>query len=1206
MLCSTATMPVSCIRLLDDLNPMAVSILGTFQRSINLVRDFYGAQDLDGYILTAKARELLDRMSDALAAPVAGRAWSITGPYGGGKSAFALFAAHLMRGNEAAYAKLQEADVTLAEKLRNAHAGAFCPVLVIGSRESLGAALLQGLTHGVSAFVATFARRRGRPSEEVKACRTALQKIAREAEATALQNVGDNVVVDLYQRAAAAVHGATGGGLFLIVDELGKLLEYAALYPERSDLYVLQRLAERASRTGDTTEMAAPLMVFTILHQAFERYAGRLGTAQRDEWRKVQGRFEDFAFVEPVGETLRLLAHAVQVENPAMLPGDGPAVIDRLLGVATLQPSLDREQIRQHLAEALPLHPAVSLTVGPLFRRLAQNERSLFAFLASGEPGSFLDVLSCSMPDSGDKVQPGDAQYQLPLYRLDHLYDYLMGSVGATLFNNRVGKLWAETEAALCRLKDPQEFAVRLLKQIALLSFAGPLAGLPPTTEILHATADAPTEEVDRTLEKLKAERLVTYRSFKDEYHIWQGSDFELAAALRKARELVPARTPLAKLLADVLPPTPLIARRHSYRTGTTRVFEVLYASDEAWPSLLQQRHKQADGRIIYVLPEHDGNSERLLASLQEADDDPLTLVAVPDGVAALREVVRELACLEWVREHDDALDGDDVARREVDQQLADLSGLVEQRLATLLVADAEGRNPCTWIYQGELFRLQNERALQDKLSHICDEVFSHAPEIWNELLNRHQPSSSAVKGLKLLLEAMIERGEVYRLGIEKYPAEYGMYASILQATGMHRPADDNPERWHFARPDPAERPGCAAVWEAITDALRAARGQCVSVQELYNTLRQPPYGVREGLIPVFLFAVYKSAEDEIAVYENGTFVSNVDFQTIERLLKNPNKFELQWVAIKGAREEVLRTLAPLVGLPTSVQKPLPFVLRLLSRVHGLPPYVRKTATLSQIALNVREALHHALEPTTLLFEDLPIACGVRSFLADAEATPADVQTFAEHLQEALRELGGAYDALLANLQTQIAHVFRLHTKSADERRHELAERARPLLPHATDTRLKAFLVRATDEILDTQGWYESLAALLAKRPPVQWSDEDHEVFGTALREIARRFHTLEPIAFEADQEAPEPEAPAADTRLLKRVRLSVTVQYEDEHEHVISIHPEDNDLITDVYRRLREAVDAEDVVLETKIAALAQLTKELLSERERTYKAHE
>ena len=1185
---------------------MAVSIRGSFQRSINLIRDFQGNHATNGYIITAKSRELLHRIADALLAPAANRAWSITGPYGGGKSAFALFAAHLLRGDEDTFNKIRDVDASLFEKLQNALPGAFCPVLVVGSREPLGVALLRGLAHGAESFSAYLDIRSGRSGKKEESSQKALRELVREAEAALAEDVRDDTVVELYERAASIVNEISGGGLLLVVDELGKLLEYAALYPERSDLYVLQRLAERASRSSNASETASPLLVFTILHQAFERYAGRLSTSQRDEWRKVQGRFEDFAYVEPVSETLRLIARAIRVDDPAILPDDGLDVVDRLLDAATLQPSLDRSTLRQHLADALPLHPAVSMIVGPLFRRLAQNERSLFAFLASGEPGSFLDIMSLSASVTGQNSAGTTAQY-LPRYRLDHLYDYLIGTVGAALFNDRLGRLWAETEAAISRFENPSEITVRVLKQIALLSFAGPLAGLHPTAEVLRITVDAPAETVDKTLALLKKEHLVTYRSFKEEYHIWQGSDFDLDAELRKAREHVPARTALAKLLTSVVPPRPIVARRHSYRTGTTRVFEVLYASDEGWHALVQTPLKHADGRIIYVLPEHDGDTVSLIGSIQDLADDPLTLIAVPDGVRALRELVYELACYQWVREHAEGLQGDEVARREVDQQLADLSSYVEQRLSFLLVADADGRNPCTWIYQGNTFRLQNERALQEQLSQISDRVFCHTPEIWNELLNRRKPSSNAIKGLKLLLSAMIEKGDVYRLGIQKYPAEYGMYASILQATRMHRPFDAEGKQWHFAPPDPTKNPGCVMVWNAIEEQLETAEGGRVSIKQIYELLSKPPYGVREGLIPIFLLAVYKSAEDEIALYESGTFVSQLDFQTIERLLKSPDKFELQWVEIKGARKEVLHYLAPLVGLPDSVDKPLPFVLRLLGRVHGLPPFVRKTASLSPVALNVREALHHAVEPTTLLFHDLPKACGISTLLTDKKTKSADVQTYTRQLQEALRELGGAYEGLLTQIQEHLARVFHLHAITPDDRRHELAERAKPLLAYATDTKLKAFLVRATDEILDTQGWYESLAALLVKRPPLQWSDDDLSSFGPALREVARRFHTLEALAFDAEQVSPEPEeASAAGTRTLKRVRLSVTVQYEDEHEHVISIHPEDSDLIEQIYQRLHDSISGQDVTLETKIAALAKLSNELLIEREQTYESNE
>ncbi len=1180
---------------------MSVSIQGSFHRSANLVRDFYGTDGVGNYIVTTKALEMIERMVElSVATNTFGRAWSITGPYGGGKSSFALFLSRLLRGDVEAAKRLSNIDPILSEKISDACGGIYCPVLVVGSREPLSLALLRGLADGASSFDASFARHPGKPTNKVKACRSELTKIIQEVHAITSPDIGDEIVVDLYQRTAAAVHAATNGGLLLIVDELGKFLEYAAIYPDRTDLYVLQRLAERASWDINKPNITSPLLLFTISHQSFDRYAGRMSNSQRDEWRKVQGRFEDFAFVEPVSETLRLLESAVHVEDLSQLPKNSLNVVDQLLDIITHRPDVNRVDVQKNLEGALPLHPAVSLIVGPLFRRLAQNERSLFAFLASGEQNSFLDIVATQ--DSHN----GKAPAKLPLYRLDHLYDYIVGSVGTALFGEHMGKLWSETEAALSRLKTPNELAARCIKQIAVLNFAGPLARLSPTIDVLYLTADATSQDVDKALVSLISDKLITYRPFKDEYHIWQGSDFDLDAALREARSQITVRTSLSKLLSEVLPPTPIVARRHSFQSGTTRVFDVLYASDESWLELYRNPHDHADGRIIYVLPDHEGERNDLLASVQKSANDSRTLVAIPEDISSLHELVRELMHLEWVRENAIELQGDEVARHEVDQQLADLSGNVEQRLTSLLVADPDGNNPCTWIYQGRQFYLQSERSLQDKLSHICDEVFHQAPQIWNELLNRHQPSPSAVKGLKLLLGAMLNHGSERRLGIQKYPVEYGMYAAILESTGIHRKSDTSPEHWYFSRPDSAKNHACDSVWDHVTSTLHVSKGERVSVQKLYDQLRLPPYGMRRGLMPILLWAVYKSAEDEIAIYENGTFVPKVDFETIERFLKRPEKFELQWVTIDGARAELLHRLAPLFGLSKSIQRPLPVVLRILERIHGLPPYVRRTASLSQNTLNVREVLHRAIEPATLLFEDLPEACGVSSFLTNNAVFKSEIQIFSDCLQGALRELMGAYDSLIRDLETQITNVFRLRSKTSDDRRHEFATRAHQLLTHASDTTLKAFLVRATDEILDTQSWYESLASLLVKRPPVQWTDEDVDQFRISLNKVARRFYTLEPIVFDIQQDDIESESAKTDLLPLKRIRLSVTMQYESENEQVISIHPEDRDLIDRVSKNLKGQIEREEVAIETKIAAVAQLSNELLNERETATKINE
>ncbi len=69
-----------------------------FARSISLVRDAFRADAVEGYILTPTGRDVLRRLADALRGESATRAWSLTGPYGSGKSAFALLVAQVLAG----------------------------------------------------------------------------------------------------------------------------------------------------------------------------------------------------------------------------------------------------------------------------------------------------------------------------------------------------------------------------------------------------------------------------------------------------------------------------------------------------------------------------------------------------------------------------------------------------------------------------------------------------------------------------------------------------------------------------------------------------------------------------------------------------------------------------------------------------------------------------------------------------------------------------------------------------------------------------------------------------------------------------------------------------------------------------------------------------------------------------------------------------
>src|SRR5204863_3429512 len=95
-------------------------------------------------------------------------------------------------------------------------------------------------------------------------------------------------------------------GVLLVIDELGKFLEHAVQGRGAEDLFVLQELAEATAKSKEPT-----LLLVTVLHQAFENYASALRPRDRQEWEKIQGRFEDFAFQEPPDQILHLIGQAL-------------------------------------------------------------------------------------------------------------------------------------------------------------------------------------------------------------------------------------------------------------------------------------------------------------------------------------------------------------------------------------------------------------------------------------------------------------------------------------------------------------------------------------------------------------------------------------------------------------------------------------------------------------------------------------------------------------------------------------------------------------------------------------------------------------------------------------------------------------------------------------------------------------------------------
>ena len=1064
-----------------------------FVRSVQLERDFADPNALDDYIATPAIAEAFARIAEGLRPESGRRAWRITGDYGVGKSSFALVVAQMLAGREA------EGPARLAGGLgwsaQAADTPTFWPILLTGSRTSIVAALARSIAEAVEL-------RRPARGKVPRAHGELIERAARVAAN------GDALALEELVRDVRALAAEQGQGVLLVIDELGKFLEHAAQADGADDVFILQRLAEMASRSGKQ-----PFVLLSLLHQGFHAYAARLPMAARNEWEKVAGRFEEIVFDQPLAHMAALVAGALRVDTariPAPLRSAASEVaaatadMGWLAGGTVSAAGLD-------VARLYPLHPAVLPVLVRFFARFGQHERSLFGFLLSNEPFGLQSFAARSL---GPDVW----------YRLDDLYDYVRACFGHRLAGASYRSHWLRIVATIDTAAVGSELELSLLKAVAVLNLIDAEDLLPTDRALAACLSPGQEVEIGAALAALCARGILFRRGVAAGYRLWPNASVNLEAVLEKANRAIDELPSVAASLIPHLPSEPIMARRHYLETGTLRYFEMRYclARDLAECSAYETR---ADGLLIVALADDKAEAERAMAeavagSAAERRD---VVFCLPPPVTALGGELSDLLRWTWVAQNTPELAEDSFAAAEVARQVATARRHLVARAETLIgLRAAEPSAHCIWLGAPVKMK-QRARGISSVLTSICDEIYGDAPLITNELINRNALSTPAAAARMRLIERLFTAAKEADLGLDpdKAPPEKSIYLSLLKAGRVHvktksgyavtLPGSDDPLRL-----GPSLR--------AMHDAIRAGRGDRVSVAGLIQDLRRPPHGVREGVAPLLLAILLRTKGHELAVYEHGTFLHRFGPSDFQRLIKAPHYFEMQHCQISGVRLEVFEALAKsFAGNSDGKAADLLDVVRPLCQFAAqLPDYTKKSTGLSACAIAVRDALLQAREPVTLLFEDLPAACGYERFEAEGAPAPATGRNFAARLQDAIDELRQAYSALLARVQDRTAEALELESGFD---RVAIAARASRVSLVAKDPRLRTFALRLRDPGLSDTAWSEALASYVIAKPPSKWLAADEARFAEQAGGLAEHFRKTEAAAFSHPEMAPRPNA---------------------------------------------------------------------------------
>ena len=1023
-----------------------VRVRRRYVRSVDLARDVDDTSALKGYVVTPSVRDGALRILAGISPESSQRAFRVVGPYGVGKSAFGVFLAQLLREQG------QGVATSLLSGATDEHfdVAPWRPVVISGRRVCFARELLRTATSV-------------RDVVDVE-----LGEIATRAQA--MLSTGESLdayeVTEILAAVAAEFRSQTGRGLLLLIDEMGRFIEHAAVSNE--DPSIFQILAERSGGRSGTD-----LAVVGFLHHRFADYVSGLGGWIEAEWTRSAERYEEIAFASSTEQSMFMLSRALRPvrQHTASVRKRSEDFYEQAVDRGLF--SAARADVVAVAPNLYPLHPSAIATLACGMLRFGQNERSLFSFLQSLEPAGFKRFAHVT-------------QYGVDYwYRTPMAFDHLAATISHIPGGDRARR-WSMARDALAAATDLSPMHRDVLKTVALFSVLEPIPGLVANAETIAWSVGINEVEAERILEELVTRKVLYHRSHRSDYCLWSSSSVDLSRWLEEARTNVAPSKRIKNLDSLLTFPRPAIAHRHYHATGTLRSFQV-----RLWTGG-NPTGRKADGLILVapLYPDEDINTVLYKAS-EAVKDDPLALVCARTVIPADLKWAYELELWTWIRSNCEDLKVDDLARAEVEERIAAATQALTRTTALLSMAKSDRKEE--WWYRGNLIDMPD--GLSAGLSNICDEVYAGAPILRNELINRSRLSTAIASARTRLLDRMLNYEDLTHLGLEGAPPERTIYLSMFFATGMH--AEDKLGKFAFCPPHGRDPYRWRPVWDRIEE--RLGRDEPVSCGALMKDLARPPYGLRAGPALLAIAAYLIASRDRIALMERNSYQPELSTAHFVRMAKSPSKFALRSLQQGPVQEGIARALASRL---TVIGESRPVLSAISEELFGwynsLPPYALRTKSLSPLASEVRTVLRKASEPGRLFFHDLPLACGVKR-----DDGRIDIERFAISLDEALGEISEVMPKLRSQAAAAVKEAF--GARDMASLRSQLQVEFEPHRSELVDHRLRVFLERAANTEASDERWLDGIAGHLTGQRPDNWDENTLKRFEFEVRTVAEQ-----------------------------------------------------------------------------------------------------
>lgn len=900
-----------------------VNINMHFQNSINLSLDLNNIEKINNYIPTDSGLIFLNYYLDTMLKPNSDRSTMMIAPYGKGKSHSILVLISLLSLNDFTSIqqllnKIRGLDEDLYQKILKIEKKQYMPVIISNTRGSLSQALATSLKKALineeltditlnsefdeavnrindwkKNYPATYESLRNELKTRKISINSLMTKLEEydEISLDTFKNIHKKIlsgaqfvndsnieVADYYQEVSEIITTIYGySGMFIVFDEFTKFLESRDVDTVSNDMKIIQDFAELAN-----SAINQKITFQLVLHKPISEYES-MPKVIKNAFKGIEGRVSSYYFTATLKNSFDLISNVLEKKEESKALIDNYITTYHKFLVDSLEVpviALEFEEDYRYQLLFYDIYPLLPLSAYILVRineKVAQNERTLFTFLAKDAKNTLLNVI--------------ERDFSKPFILPSIIFDYFENQFLEERDNLHLKKIANSAISALTSTDDINERD--FIKTLALILMINDKALLPSNISIIKNALLLNDDELNLILKSLMSKNIIIERAGGViEFKVNIGFNIE-----KEINELINRKYSTVKIeyeLNNRFQSKYVYPRLYNTMNAITRYYicEFINAKDFLELSDISYFFENdfRDGLILNILPNEKYKLIDIEDKIQKLNCERLVVV-YPKKKRNYMKIIQWLLAIEYLQDDDKFKESHNLVSAELDLFHEDYMSILAKNLSEDYGIESKNNYLLNTYRKNELNAKMRNISKNRVLGEIFTHTFNQYPIINLEMLNKWKVIGTYKKARVEVNDLLLsDNYDFTNLGTS--PKDTIVNCVLKTTKILDKSPDVNMQN----------------VISTMSNFFKKGNG---NFNELYSVLNTPPIGLRYGVIPVLVSYVIGKLPFKIIIKKKG-IEQELTGMLIDETIDNPQDFEFHIDKITEEKQRYLESFSKL------------------------------------------------------------------------------------------------------------------------------------------------------------------------------------------------------------------------------------------------------------------------------------------------------